>query len=59
MPMGDIIRRSALRFPEKTALVFGPRRMTYHLHLILPNLDSSKNKVLDSRDCIDNESISL
>jgi long-chain acyl-CoA synthetase len=29
MPMGDIIRRSALRFPDKTAMVFGTRRMTY------------------------------
>jgi len=29
MAMGDIIRRSALRFPEKTAMVFGTRRMTY------------------------------
>jgi long-chain acyl-CoA synthetase len=29
MPMGDIIRRSALRFPEKTALIYGANRLTY------------------------------
>jgi long-chain acyl-CoA synthetase len=29
MPMSDIIRRSALRFPEKTALIHGANRLTY------------------------------
>ena len=29
MPMGDLIRRSAHRFPNKTALVFGESRLTY------------------------------
>jgi long-chain acyl-CoA synthetase len=29
MPMGDIIRRSALRSPEKTAFIFGNDRTTY------------------------------
>jgi long-chain acyl-CoA synthetase len=29
MPMGDIVRRSALKFPEKAALIFGDGRITY------------------------------
>jgi len=29
MPTGDIIRRSAHRDPEKTALIFGDRKLTY------------------------------
>lgn len=29
MPMGDIIRRSALKYPDKTALVYGDRMSTY------------------------------
>lgn len=29
MPMGDMIRRSAKRFPKKPALVFGNERLTY------------------------------
>jgi long-chain acyl-CoA synthetase len=29
MPMGDIIRRSAIRSPGKTALIFGKNRITY------------------------------
>ena len=29
MPMGDIIRRSAHRSPEKTALIFGERKLSY------------------------------
>ena len=29
MPMGDIIRRSAHRAPEKTALIFGEKKLSY------------------------------
>jgi acyl-CoA synthetase (AMP-forming)/AMP-acid ligase II len=29
MSMGDVLRRSALNFPDKTALVFGNQRTTY------------------------------
>jgi long-chain acyl-CoA synthetase len=29
MPMGDILRRSALRFPEKTAFIYGTERWSY------------------------------
>ncbi|MBN2031665.1 MAG: long-chain-fatty-acid--CoA ligase [Deltaproteobacteria bacterium] len=31
MPVGDIIRRSALRFPDKTAMVFGTKSMSYRV----------------------------
>lgn len=42
MPMGDIIRRSAGRFPEKDALVFGGRRITYR------SLNERVNRLADS-----------
>ena len=29
MPVGDMIRRSADRFPEKIALIFREKRITY------------------------------
>ena len=29
MPMGDILRRSAVRFPDKTALIYRDRRLSY------------------------------
>jgi long-chain acyl-CoA synthetase len=42
MPMGDIIRRSAHRFPNKTALIFGKERLSYEA------LNSRINRLADS-----------
>ena len=42
MPMGDIIRRSAHRFPKKTALIFGNDRLSYE------ELNDRVNRLADS-----------
>ena len=45
MPVGDMIRRSADKFPEKTALIFKDKRITYRE--LNERVNALANRLLD------------